>query len=506
MSTYRPNSFFHSAALLFLLVGCGGEPPSSGQSAALPASVAVAARPAAITVVNEVAGPQGSQPGQPIDDGGNDLITDAVADRLAQAGGWVRLHFRLGPYPSDTSAFYSKYDRIVDRLRARGLQIMGLMSNESWHGSQADWTANNIEHGGSDGYNSYIDQFGYAFKRIAQHYEGKIRHWEIWNEPNCWATNPSPGTYEGCSYIYPSNFAAMLAHTHSQVHYYNHIDVQIVSGGLFGHDIGGYGSGPGGADYLADTYQIGLDGGMFAWAMSTYGSYPLDAIGYHIYIDQGGAVNSGWFGTYLDYIRGVVERYEGAGSSKKTWLTEWGWSRDEVDESTQSKNLGKALTVIKSKSYVEHSFWFQLDDGPFLHFGLFRADGSARPALATFRSGASYPGKRSDGGSVSAIANYFSSHGGMAVHGSPYDNGGSAWAHYWDYGYVQDFDGGSLGASAIFDTGHRVALGFWQVYLSGYHSRLRFPTSEEYPSGSGVRQDFQGGYMTWNARDGVQVH
>ena len=105
------------------------------------------------------------------------------------------------------------------------------------------------------------------------------------------------------------------------------------------------------------------------------------------------------------------------------------------------------------------------------------------------------------------IHDYYKNHGGMAVHGSPYDNGGTAWVHWWDYGYVQDFDGGSIGRCAIFDTGHRVAGAFWQVYLQGSnHPFLRFPISEEYSWGAGTRQDFQNGYMSWDPGNGVQVH
>src|SRR2546422_3186065 len=83
-------------------------------------------------------GPHGTQAGWAIDDSGNVLITDAVADRMAQSGaGWIRLHFRRGPYSGDTTDFYAKYDEIVNRLRARGLQIVGLVSYESWPGTQA---------------------------------------------------------------------------------------------------------------------------------------------------------------------------------------------------------------------------------------------------------------------------------------------------------------------------------------------------------------------------------
>ena len=455
-------------------------------------------------------GPQGNQPGWAIDDSGNILITDAMADRLAQSGaGWVRINFRLGPHLTDTASFYTAYDTIVNRLRSRGLQIVGLMSNESWRGSQSAWTANNWENTGGDGYNTYIDQYGYAFGRMVSRWQGSIRYWEVWNEPNAWTSNPSPGVYTGGTYIYPSNFAAMLTHCHSQVHYYSNLDVKIISGGVFGHDIGGFNTGSAGADYLNATYDAGINRtGKFGWTMATYGSYPLDAIGQHIYINQGGSVNTTWFGTYLDYLHNVLTAWEGAGSAKKTWLTEFGWRTDAVSETVQSNNLNASYNVIKGKAYVAGGIWFQLDDNPpgAMYYGIFRSDLTKKASWTKFNTQATYQGKRSTGATVTAILNYFNANGGVATNGSPYDNGGTPWAHYWDYGYVQDFDGGNIGRCAIFDTGHRVQMGFWTTYLQGgNHTYLRFPITEEYGWGGGTRQDFQGGYMTWDSVNGVRV-
>lgn len=495
---------------LALLLGLGVLLPACAPAELeQPAAPAPSRLAAALPAADAVAGPHGSQPGQPIDDSGNVLIDDAAADRLAQAGGWVRINFRLGPHASDTPAFYAAYDTIVSRLRARGLQILGLMSNESWRGSQADWTANSWERSGGDGHNVYIDQFGYAFARIARHYQGLIKHWEIWNEPNCWSTSPAPGVFTGCSFIYPSNFAALLTHCHSQARYYNKLDVQIVSGGLFGHDLGGFGTGPAGVDYLSSTYDVGINRtGKFAWARRTYGSYPLDGVGQHLYINQGGAVSTAWLATYLEWLHGVVTRFEGATSPKKTWITELGWTQPSVSEAVQAANLGAALGVIKGKGYVAHALWFQNDDGgPGFAYGLFRGDRSKKPAQAQFRAQAAYQGRRSDGTAVAKILEAWVRLGGMAANGSPEDRGGGPWAHPWDYGYVQDFSGGSIGPCALFDTGFRVAQGFWQAYLTGTnHSKLRFPTSDEYAIGGGaVRQDFQGGYMLWDAARGVRV-
>ncbi|MBI2022934.1 hypothetical protein HYS97_03745, partial [Candidatus Daviesbacteria bacterium] len=303
---------------------------------------------------SEAAGPYGTQPGQPINDKGEIQVTDGVADRLAQSGaGRVRLNFRLGPYPNDNGEFYAKYDEIINRLRDRGLQVVGLMSNESWHGSQSDWTTNNWENiPGGDGYNQYFDQYCYAFQRIAKHFEGKIKYWELWNEPNAWTNQTSPTTFEGGSFIYPSNFAAMLAQCHAQVHYFNSMDIQVISGGLFGHNLAGFWTGGAGADYLDKTYDIGINHtGKFAWTKATYGSYPLDAIGQHIYINQfkdSGNVNTAEFSNYLRYVNDVVKKWEGSGTNKKTWVTEFGWTTKDVSESQQATNLEKAFKTMKS--------------------------------------------------------------------------------------------------------------------------------------------------------------
>lgn len=456
----------------------------------------------------------GIQAGQPIDDNGNILLTNNVISRMGESGAaWVRINFRLGPYTSDTPQFYATYDKIVDDLRSQGFQVMGLMSNESWPGNQSDWTENNFEHTGKDGYNSYIDQFGYAFSRMAKHWEGKITYWEIWNEPNAYSISSPGGFYDGNTFIYPSNFAAMLAHVYSQVNLYNHTNVKIISGGLFGHNMGGYNSASSGESYLNSTYDMGVNKtGKFAWAKAAIGTYPLDAVGQHLYLDQVATLNNSGFSAYLDNVHRVVTRWEGA-SAKKTWMTEFGWNTKSVNENIQSNNLSNALTIINSKSYVAGALWFQIDDNQYnadMRFGLYRTDFSKKPAWTAYNNYAlrqTNIGKTASGSIITAIANYYNANGGQAANGTPYDNGGSAFAHQWDFGYVQDFKGGSIGPCIIFDTGHRVQQGFWATYISGNnHALLRFPINEAYGYGAGTRQDFQGGYMTWDPINNVRVY
>lgn len=460
------------------------------------------------------AGPQGLQAGAPIDDSGNILITDAVAQALANSGaGWVRVNFRLGPYPSDTASFYSTYDTIVNRLRSKGLQVIGLLSNESWPGSQAQWQENSQELTGGNGYNAYIDGFGYMAGRVASHFNGRVKYWEIWNEPNCYSTSPSPGVYTGCSYIYPSNFQALLGHVYTQMKYYNQFDVQVISGGLFGHNLYGNTADSAGANYLSATYSSGINVGSWSWILANAGTYPLDHIGHHLYVDQVGTTSSATLSQYLSWIRNAYVAYEGTATPKKIFETEIGWTTGSVSESVQASNLSTAYSVMRGTSYVASALWFNLQDSPGLNYGLYRASGlgtaDRKQGYANYQSGTTYEGRYSNLTTHAGILNYFNGHGGIATNGSPYDNGGTAWVHYWDYGYVQDLDGGSVGRNAIMSSGSgtfQVSHGFWDTYLQGSnHAVLKFPTSDEYGYGAGTRQDFQGGYMLWDSANGVRV-
>jgi hypothetical protein len=258
------------------------------------------------------AGPEGIQAGWPIDNSGNIVITSAVADRMAASGaGWVRLNFRLGPYASDTPAFYQKYDTIVSSLRSRGLQVVGLVTSESWPGDQTAWTANNYEHNGAghSGGNPYLDNVAAVTSRIAAHYQTNIKNWEVWNEPNAWTVNNGNGFFSGGPFMYPSNFAYLLSKTYANIHD-NNVPVNVVSGGVFGHDIGGFNTAGAGADYLDSVYNAGINlTGTFTTTKNAYGSYPLDAVGQHIYINGGGNVDTTQFSNYLEYVHNILKKW-----------------------------------------------------------------------------------------------------------------------------------------------------------------------------------------------------
>jgi hypothetical protein len=388
---------------------------------------------------------QGLQAGWAIDDAGHVNFVHSVISELPfmqQAGaGVVRINFRLGAcFPSWTSAGCSTadqptgladYDQVVNTaINTYHLQVVGLLSNETWNGTQTQWTANNAENTGGTGDNSYIQAFATnAAGVLAQHFSGRINTWEVWNEPNAWTSNPSAGVYTGGSFIYPSNFAWLLKRSYTAIKRYQPGKAStVISGGLFGHDPSGAAmlvsepngssrivvkhgttnSGvvnpastvsctsaePSGADYLCNTYSIGRK--KASWRA---GAYPLDRIGQHVYIDQGGLTSASKLTGYLQDVRSAYLAFEGASTTKQTEITEFGWvanpgsSTYPADAANQSQNVQTAYNTFRTTSYVARADYFAAQDVPegSIFYGLVEGDGTTyKPAFSTYQTAAGY--------------------------------------------------------------------------------------------------------------------
>ena len=362
-------------------------------------------------------GNQGLQDGWAVGDQGQISGGQLLADELGaiqQAGaGWVRVNFRLGQCFRDWTSIgcngqtaVQTYDPVIANVQARGLKVLGLLSSEAWPGQQSDWTANNAENTvGGTGSNTYISNFAQSAAHVlVLHYNGTngplIAQWEVWNEPNAWSTSPSPGVYTGSSFIYPSNFAQLLAQANTAIKSANS-SASVISGGLLGLDVNGSHKGarngykprsttgsacpstiPGGGDYLCATYTMGWQ--VAGW---TKGAGPFDAVGQHLYVTQGSAVNSNTIQRYLGDLRTVYVNYGGDPPARQSHVTEFGWSTASVGTSQQAHNLQVAYQTFKSTSYVARGYWYRTQDlgvdNDF--YGLLTTNGAAKPAFTAYQ-------------------------------------------------------------------------------------------------------------------------
>jgi hypothetical protein len=337
-------------------------------------------------------GNQGLQGGWAVDDKGNVSFTHSLSSQYAsmqQAGaGWVRINFRLGACFTDWTSLgcngktaLATYDQVVHSALESKLQVLGLLSNESWQGKQADWTANNAENTPGIGNNPYIDDFGQkAAAVLATHFSSQISQWEVWNEPNAWTSSAAPGVYTGGSFLYPSNFAWLLTQSYSAIKAANPT-ATVISGGIFSHHTDN------GSGYLSSTYDMGSKHA--GWVKR---AYPLDAVGQHLYLDQSRAASGDALSAALQDLRDAYLQYEGRHTSKMTYVTEVGWSTDAVSAAVQAQNLQTAYGVFRNTGYVARAYWLGIQDIPEagLFYGLVDTNGVQKPSFTGYQQYATY--------------------------------------------------------------------------------------------------------------------
>ncbi len=309
-------------------------------------------------------------------------LTAAKASEIKATGaGLARVEFRTSPFFGQVNpAFYQDYDQVVQNLAQAGIQVLGLIDYATVSGAQSAWTQNGASNAVSSGANAYTAQFAQTAAAIMAHYKGKIRYWEIWNEPNAWTQNDGGGVYSGGTFMYPNNYAALLQQTYDQAVGVDHLPVTIISAGLLGGAFGGaYTAQNSGATYLAQVFQ--------SWHAQGLQSFPLDAVGQHLYIAQGGnagdVVSAAQVAEYLNWVHQVPLEFGSKGLP--TFLTEVGWNSSQVGATDKQQNLETAIGVAEKTAYVHALVWYNLQSSGTARYGLYQAGGTPSPSLAAYR-------------------------------------------------------------------------------------------------------------------------
>ena len=142
-------------------------------------------------------------------------ISHLIVGRARELGTkWVREEFTASRLHAGTSTRYwwSDYDRIVNQERQGGLQILGLLDySNTWtfhdHGTMPHHDIRRLA----------SDFARYAYD-VVRHFRGRIRYWEIWNEPNVdtfW--HPSPDADDYALLLNAAGSAVKRADRRSQV-------------------------------------------------------------------------------------------------------------------------------------------------------------------------------------------------------------------------------------------------------------------------------------------------
>lgn len=248
----------------------------------------------------------------------------------AQAAGvkWTREEFSWASMePTRGQIDFSYYDNVVDTARRHGISVYGLLSYWS------NWTKAYTPEG--------IDDFCRWTAATVAHFKDRVKHWEIYNEPNIFF-------WDGPKELYPELVKKAYATIKSV-----DPEAQVLAISTAGID--------------REFIDLCLDAGA-----------PFDILTIHPY--RGRLVDRAFVKELKDVAAQVGNR--------PVWITEMGWSTQvgSVDEKSQAQLLARCYLAAVGSGTVQSMGWYDFrNDGndPFYNeenFGVLRQDYSPKPA------------------------------------------------------------------------------------------------------------------------------
>lgn len=294
-----------------------------------------------------------------------DRVYDAVADAGFRA---IRLHVEwpvIEPYPGHYS--WEETDALVQDAVDRGMQVLGVLTyTPAWaataegrkylHPAPAD-----------------PQQFADFSKLAAQRYKGKIRYWEVWNEPNVethWAPEPNGKAY-----------ADLLVRTYTALKAVD-ADNFVITGGTSPTVDTDVKISP--DTFIRQVYASGAGDHFDAIAMHPYSTPKL--------LSEAGEEYSS--NSNISQVRAIMG--ENGQAAKRIWFTEFGaptvgGHEFGVNEQRQALILLDGVNYMQGLPFAGPIFLFDYQDidtdNPWveMHYGLVRSDFTEKPALEAVR-------------------------------------------------------------------------------------------------------------------------
>lgn len=271
----------------------------------------------------------------------------SLLDTAAGAGcSWVRADFLWPVIEPEPGRFeWAIYDELVQAAEQRGLRVLAVLKDApSWMVAPPA---------------AYY--YGELCRAVAMRYLGRIAAYELWNEPNLKRFWSGTSSQYVARVLRPGTAAIRNADPAALI----------------------------GAPGLAHIRR--RDWGR--WLLDVLAADPsLDFLSHHCYAStpaklerklRGRTIFGRWpkLWRFVEpSLREVLDRARWGG---RIWLTETGWASNRVGEHQQAEHL----RALASLELCETVFIYEAQDDPRIpeKWGLLRADGSPKPALAALR-------------------------------------------------------------------------------------------------------------------------
>ena len=186
----------------------------------------------------------------------------------------------------------------------------------------------------------------------ADHFQGRVKFWEVSNEPNIEFFQGSMTDY------------ANLLKTASVAVKRGDPNACMLFGGTAGVDL----------EFVRHAYEVGC------------GPY-FDVMSVHPY-QWDPTFNDGWFTEKLTNMRKLMDSY--GDTDKRIWLTELGWATSDkrITPEIQARLLVQTYVTALSLEYlgVDKIFWFSAKDWGGPGYGIYNDDSSKKPAWFAYKT------------------------------------------------------------------------------------------------------------------------
>ncbi|MDD5568125.1 MAG: beta-galactosidase [Candidatus Omnitrophica bacterium] len=288
---------------------------------------------------------------------------ERVIKLMKEAGiGWVRMDFLWQDIePQEGKFVFDKYDQVTELLSKNNIHILGILDySAEWAAADKKWNCPPRES------RLFVK---YAVEVITR-YKDRIKHWEIWNEPDSgvyWLGQDGLKSY--CALLRDVYAAAKIADP----------DCKILNGGL----------------------ALGLPSVNLLYANGAKDYFDILSVHFFVNPLHGDEVIRGVI-DYPDLVHRIMEN--NGDSNKKIWITEIGcpgvklgiqtgnwWLGRNPGEKQQAEWLRKVYTELLKDVNVEKIFWAFFRDcsnhwGDGVdYFGLIRWDCSSKPAFKAYK-------------------------------------------------------------------------------------------------------------------------
>lgn len=294
--------------------------------------------------------------------------------------------------PADPAYSFAHVDSVIKGLHGRGITpIVAVFSAPEWA------TGGRAEH--DRDYNSKVppaDDYGAFMEALSRRYNGsfvgpdgkklpRVRHWEIWNEPNL-RLFLSPQLDAKGRPVSPAAYAGLVRAAYPRIKRGGGKDTVVLVGA----------SGPRGR-----TGKSGV--GAFDWLRELHRrNVPLNAYSQHIYPAAAPTVETevrpSW--STVDDLLAELDAWR---PGLELYITEAGYTTlptpyrpdSHVSEEEQARYLSEIFALPQVQDpRLRAIVWFNLQDNPNWPAGLMRQDGSLKPSYEAFREAAQREGQR----------------------------------------------------------------------------------------------------------------